>query len=170
MADNTRALSDAQLHAFKNRHTELDGALNLATDLLAGVHSKLMAELPALDDVGGDALMIGALLVRAGHQRYYWPTLEWLVEGAYRHGHKPYTNPILRSLDAGEGFCGYNPFDHYHYFVPEVDEDYTDPYPDCIRPLRFIPDDLYKWEAELGTNNQDTLRLYRGEDMDGRDA
>lgn len=80
---------------------------------------------------------------------------------------KPYTNPILRSLDAGEGFCGYNPFDHYHYFVPEVDEDYTDPYPDCIWPLRFIPDDLYKWEAELGTNNQDTHRLYRVEDIDG---
>jgi hypothetical protein len=33
-----------------------------------------------------------------------------------------------------------------------------------------IPDDLYKWEAELGTNNQDTHRLYRGEDIDGRNA
>ena len=36
--------------------------------------------------------------------------------------------------------------------------------------LRFMPADLYKWEVELGTNNQDTHRLYRGEDIDGRDA
>jgi hypothetical protein len=62
------------------------------------------------------------------------------------------------------------PFVHYHYFVPEVDEDYTDPYPNCIRPLRFILDYLYKWQAELGTKNQNTHRLYRGEDIDGRDA
>jgi hypothetical protein len=170
MTENSRTVSDAQLRAFENRHTELERALDLAADLLADVRSTLMAELPALDKVGADALMISALVVRAGSQRYYWPTLEWLVKGAYRHGHKPYTNPILRSLDAGEEFCGYNPFEHYHYCVPEVDEDFTDPYPDCIRPLRFIPDDLYKWEAELGTNTQDTHRLYRGEDLDGRDA
>jgi hypothetical protein len=170
MIDNSGALSAAEVHAFENRHTELDGALDLTTDLLDVVRTTLLAKLPALDKVGADALMISTLVVRAGHQRYYWPTLEWLVEGAYRYGHKPYINPILRSLDAGEEFCGYNPFDHYHYFVPDVNEDDTDPYPDCIRPLRFIPDDLYKWEAELGTNNQDTHRLYRGEAIDGRYA
>jgi hypothetical protein len=76
-----------------------------------------------------------------------------------------YAPSMLESSSAA-----YNPFDHYHYFVPELDEDFTEPYPDCIRPLRFILDDLYKWEAELGTNNQDIHRLYRGEDIDGRDA
>ena len=94
MRGEARAVSDAQLHAFENKHTELVRALDLATGLLTDVRSKLIAELPALDKVGADALMISALIVRAGHQRYYWPTLEWLVEGAYRHGqtiHQPYS-------------------------------------------------------------------------------
>lgn len=91
MTDETRAVSDAQIYAFENEHTELERALNLATDLLAGVRSKLMGELPALDKVGADAIMLSALVVRAGHQRYYWPTLEWLVEGAYQTIHQPYS-------------------------------------------------------------------------------
>jgi hypothetical protein len=65
MTDDTRAVSYAQLHVFENKYTEL----------LADVRSKLMAELPALDKVGADALMISALVVRAGHQRYCLPTL-----------------------------------------------------------------------------------------------
>lgn len=63
MTDNSRTVSDAQLYAFQNMHTELERALDLATDLLADVRSKLMAELPALDKVGADALMISALVV-----------------------------------------------------------------------------------------------------------
>jgi hypothetical protein len=141
MTNNNRAVSNEQLRAYENRHTELVRALGVATDLLAEVRSKLIAELPALDKVGADAIMLNALIVRAGHHRYHWPTLEWLVEGAYFHGHKPYTNPILRSLDAGDGFPGYNPFDSQHHFFPEVDEDYSDPPPEYVRPLRFVPGD-----------------------------
>lgn len=167
MTDNNCARSAAEIYAFENRHTELVGALAIATDLLADVRSKLMAELPALDKVGADALMLNALVIRAGHQRYHWTTLEWLVQGAYDHGHSPYMNPVGLSINTNTGFCGYNPFDYQHYFFPEVDEDYFDPPPEYVRPLRFVPDDLYKWEAELGTNNQDTHRLYHGEDIDG---
>lgn len=167
MTDNSGARSEAQIFAFENRHTEFVRALAIAADLLADVQSKLLAELPALDKVGADALMLNTLVIRAGHQRYHWSTLEWLVQGAYDHGHSPYMNPIGLSIDTNTGFCGYNPFDYQHYFFPEVDEDYSDPPPGYVRPLRFVPDDLYKWEVELGTNNQDTHRLYRGEDIDG---
>ena len=167
MTEKRDAVSHEQLSAFDNRHTELVSALDLTTVLLAEVRTKLLADLPALDKVGADALMLNALVIRAGHQRYYWPTLEWLVQGAYDHGHSSYMNPIGRSVDTDTGFCGYNPFDHQHYVFPEVDEDYSDPPPEYVRPLRFVPGDLYKWEAELGTNNEDTHRLYRGEDIDG---
>ncbi len=167
MTDGRDAVSDEQLFAFKNRHIELVRALDLTSVLLAEVRSKLLTDFPALDKVGADALMLNALVIRAGHQRYFWPTLEWLVQGAYDRGHRPYMNPIGRSIGADTGFCGYNPFDYHHHFFPEVDEDYSDPPPEYVRPLRFVPEDLYKWEAELGTNNQDTHRLYRGEDIDG---
>ena len=40
------------LRRFQNKHNELDRALDLATDLLAGVCSKLIAEVPTLDKVG----------------------------------------------------------------------------------------------------------------------
>lgn len=167
MTDNIGARSAAEIYAFENRHSELVRALDIATALLADVRSKLIAELPALDKVGADALMLNALVIRAGHQRYHWSTLEWLVQGAYDYGHSPYMNPIDRSIDRDMEFPGYNPFDYQHHFFPEVDEDYSDPPPEYVRPLRFVPGDLYKWEAELGTNNQDTHRLYRGEDIDG---
>lgn len=108
MTDNTRAVSDEQLYAFENRHTELVRALAIAIDLLADVRSKLLSELPALDKVGADALMLNALVIRAGHQRYHWSTLEWLVQGAYDHGHSPYMNPIGRSIDTDTEFYGYN--------------------------------------------------------------
>ncbi len=167
MTDKLDAVRDHHLYAFENRHTEHVRALGVATDLLAEVRSRLLTDLPALDKVGADALMLNALVIRAGHQRYYWPTLEWLVQGAYDHGHSPYTNPIGRSVDTNTEYCGYNPFGYQHHFFSEVDEDYSDPPPEYVRPLRFVPEDLYKWEAELGTNNQDTHRLYRGEDIDG---
>lgn len=161
--------ADARYLAFKNRIAEQLKIEALATALLAEVRSKLCSAMPVLDKVGADAVMLNALVIWAGHQRYYWPTLMWLVEQAYAHGHKPYTNPLLLSVDDGRHIERYNPFNYYHYGIPEVDEDCSDPEPDYIRPLRFLPDDLYKWEAELGTNNQDTHRLYRGEDIDDHD-
>lgn len=138
-----------------------------ADRLLADVRAKLLQEVPDLDKVGADALMLNALLIRAGRHRYYWPTLEWLARTAYEHGHRPYESPVLGRVFADCERARYTPFDAYHHFVPEVDEDYADPHPDYIRPLRFLPDDLYKWEHELGTNNEDTHKLYRGEDIDG---
>jgi hypothetical protein len=40
------------LRRFQNKHNELDRALDLAIDLLVGVRSKLIAELPTLDKLG----------------------------------------------------------------------------------------------------------------------
>lgn len=158
--------NDARYHAFKNRIAEQLKMEALATSLLAEVRLRLCREQPVLDNVGADAVMLSALAIRAGRQRYYRPTLMWLIEQAYAHSHVPYTNPILRTVDGDRHIERYNPFNHYHYGVPHVDEDYSDPEPDYIRPMRFLPEDLYKWEAELGTNNPDTRRLYRGESID----
>lgn len=71
MTDGRDAVSDEQLYAFENRHSELECALDIATASLAEVRSKLLADLPALDKVGADALMLNALVIRAGHQRYH---------------------------------------------------------------------------------------------------
>lgn len=135
--------SDARYQAFKNRIDEQLKVEALATSLLAEVRAKLCSAQPLLDSVGADAVMLSALAIRAGHQRYYWPTLIWLVEQAYAHGHKPHTNPLLRSVDDGHHIERYNPFNYYHYGKPEVDEDYADPEPEYIRPLGFLPGDLY---------------------------
>jgi hypothetical protein len=170
MTDNVFSQSSERHRAYENRLCEQVQAEALAVELLAGVRTQLAAAFPALDKVGADAVMLNALLIRAGAQRYYWPTLEWLLHSAYDHGHRAYTNPICRSVDADTVSERYNPFDYYHHQVPEVDEDYQDPFPDFYRPLRFIPSDLYKWEAELGTSNENTHRLYKGEDIDGRNA
>ena len=141
-----------------------------AVSLLDDVRRKLRAQFINLDNVGADAVMLNALAIRAGRNRYYWPTLEWLLQAAYDHGHRPYENPITAFIDRGRERARYSPFDYYHRFVPksEVSEE-EDPveYPDYLRPLRFLGSDLYKWEQELGTNNEDTHRLYRGEDIDG---
>jgi len=141
-----------------------------AVSLLDEVRRKLHAEFPSLDNVGADAVMLNALVIRAGRNRYYFPTLEWLVQAAYDHGHKPYESPVTASIDSGREWARYSPFDYYHRFVPQAhvsDEEDPEEYPDFLRPLRFLESDLYKWEQELGTNNEDTHRLYRGEDIDG---
>lgn len=141
-----------------------------AASLLGEVRRKLRAEFPSLDNVGADAVMLNALVIRAGHNRYYFPTLEWLVQAAYDHGHRPYESPVTASIDSGRERARYSPFDYYHRFVPQPhvsDEEDPEEYPDYLRPLRFLGSDLYKWEQELGTNNEDTHRLYRGEDIDG---
>lgn len=161
--------NEARYHAFKDRIDEQLKIEALATTLLAEVRSRLCADQPVLDSVGADAVMLSALAIRAGRQRYYRPTLMWLVQQAYDHGHAPYINPILCLVDSDRRIERYNPFNYYHYGIPTVDEDYSEPEPDYIRPLWFLPDDLYKWEAELGSNNQDTHRLYRGEGIDGND-
>lgn len=170
MAENNFTLNRERHRAFRSMRREKVRAEEFATELLSGVRSQLSAEFPTLDKVGADAIMLNALLIRAGIQRYYRPTLEWLLQSAYDHGHREYTNPICQSIDAGTLFERYNPFDYYHYHVPEVDEDYQDPFPDFHRPLRFIPSDLFKWEAELGTSNKNTVRLYNGEEIDELDA
>ncbi|WP_374613795.1 hypothetical protein [Sphingorhabdus sp.] len=157
---------DARYHAFKNRIAEQLEIEALATKLLTYVRSTLCSTQPVLDQVGADAVMLSTLATRAGRQRYYRPTLMWLVDQAYAHGHQPYTNPLLRSIDSNRHIERYNPFNHYHYGVPRVDEDYSDPEPDYVRPLRFLPGDLYKWELELGSSYLDTLRLLRGENID----
>ena len=138
--------------------------------LLDEVRRKLRAEFSSLDNVGADAVMLNALVIRAGRNRYYFPTLEWLVQAAYDHGHRPYESPVTASIDRGREWARYSPFDYYHRFVPQADvseEEDPEEYPDHLRPLRFLASDLYKWEQELGTNNEDTHRLYRREDVDG---
>jgi hypothetical protein len=158
--------TDARYNAFKNRIAEQLTIEALATKLLTDVRSTLCSTQPVLDQVGADAVMLSALAIRAGRQRYYRPTLMWLVDQAYAHGHVPYTNPLLRPIDSDRHIERYNPFNHYHYGVPRVDEDYSDPEPDYVRPLRFLQGDLYKWELELGSSYPDTLRLIRGESID----
>ena len=141
-----------------------------AVSLLDDVRRKLRAEFSSLDNVGADAVMLNALVIRAGRNRYYFPTLEWLVQTAYDHGHRPYESPVTAFIDSGIERARYLPFDYYHRFVPQADvsgEEDPEEYPDYLRPLRFLGSDLYKWEQELGTNNEDTHRLYRGEDVDG---
>jgi hypothetical protein len=170
MTEDGIALSGERPRAYDIIRSEQAQAEALAVELLSAVRAQLSAAFSELDNVGADAIMLNSLLIRAGTQRYYWPTLEWLLQAAYDHGHRPYTNPICRLVDAGTEFERYNPFDYYHRQVPAVDEDYQDPPPDFYRPLRFMHADLYKWEAELGTNNENTRRLYEGEDIDGRDA
>lgn len=155
---------------FLNITAQQEKAEAQAVTLLDDVRSQLRTLIPELDNVGADAVMLNALAIRAGRNRYYWPTLEWLVQSAYDHGHRPYENPITASIDGRAERARYSPFDYYHRFVPEVEEsDEEDPevYPDYLRPLRFLGSDLYKWEQELGTNNEDTHRLYRGEDLNG---
>jgi len=142
----------------------------VAVSLLDDVRRNLRNQFLDLDNVGADAVMLNALAIRAGRNRYYWPTLEWLLQAAYDHGHRPYENPITASIDRDVERARYSPFDYYHRFVPEAEvSEEEDPveYPDYLRPLRFLGSDLYKWEQELGTNNEDTHRLYRGEDADG---
>lgn len=158
--------ADARYLAFKNRIAEQLKIEALATKLLTDVRSTLCSTQPVLDQVGADAVMLSALAIRAGRQRYYRPTLMWLVDQAYAHGHQPYSNPLLRSIDINRHIERYNPFNHYHYCAPRVDEDCFDPEPDHVRPLRFLPGDLYKWELELGSCYPDTLRLIRGENVD----
>ncbi|MBC2652358.1 hypothetical protein [Novosphingobium aerophilum] len=138
--------------------------------LLDEVRRKLRAEFPSLDNVGADAVMLNALVIRAGRNRYYFPTLAWLVQAAYEHGHRPYESPITASICSGIERSRYSPFDFYHRLEPPVDvSDEEEPveYPDHLRPLRFLARDLYQWEQELGTSNENTHRLYRGEDVDG---
>jgi hypothetical protein len=141
-----------------------------AMSLFDEVRRKLRAEFPSLDNVGADAVMLNALAIRAGRNRYYCPTLEWLVQAAYDHGHRPYESPVTASIDRGRERARYSPFDYYHRFVPQPrasEEEDPEEYPDNLRPLRFLDSDLYKWEQELGTSNEDTHRLYRGEEIDG---
>ncbi len=139
----------------------------LASTLLADVRSQLAAKMPGLDSVGADALMLNALIIRAGRHRYYWPTLEWLVQAAYRHGHRPYEAPLLGSIFAEAEYPRYSPFDLCHDNVLDLEEeDYMAPLPDHARPLRFLDRDLYQWELELGTSNKDTHTLLRGEALD----
>lgn len=40
--------------------------------LLDEVRRKLRAEFPSLDNVGADAVMLNALVIRAGRNRYYF--------------------------------------------------------------------------------------------------
>lgn len=139
----------------------------LASTLLADVRSQLAAKIPELDSVGADALMLNALIIRAGRHRYYWPTLEWLVQTAYRYGHRPYEEPLLGKIYAEAEYPRYSPFDLFHDNVFDLEEeDYMDPLPDHARPLRFLDRDLYRWELELGTSNEDTHKLLRGEALD----
>lgn len=145
-------------------------AEELATKLLATVRVDLRAVFPDLDKVGADAIMLNALLVSAGKHRYYWPTLQWLVETAYAAGHRPYDSPVLGRFFDEKCKAAYNPFGPDHHFKPEVDEDHCDPEPDYVRPLRFLEGDLYKWEHELGTSVEDTQRLYRRADIDDEPA
>lgn len=170
MTEDGIALSGEQPRTYDVIRSEQADAEALAAELLSTVRAQLSSASFDLDNVGADAIMLNALLIRAGTQRYYWPTLEWLLQAAYDHGHRPYANPICRLVDAGKEFERYNPFDFYHHQIPVVDEDHQDPSPDCHRPLRFMPTDLYKWEVELGTDNMNTHRLYEGEDINERDA
>ena len=161
---------------FREIAAKKAGAEELAVALLAEVRLKLIEAFPELDKVGADATMLAALAFRAGKHRYYWPTLQWIIETAYGKGHLPYANPVaLRGLDNGEREdwlvpTGYNPFSTVHHHIPEGDADYYEdqdaPLPDYQRPLRFLQGDVYKWERELGTSVEETHRLYRGEDID----
>lgn len=165
MDENLDPETAARVSAYKNKNDYQLRGEALAADLLFEVRSKLRAEFPTLDDVGADALILNAMYIRAGRQRYRPETLEWLADAAYDYGYRqcryPYRDRVF-SPDGGR----YNPFDLYHDVKCEVDEDFDDPGPVYIRPLKFLSSDLTKVEVDRGWLDQDTEQLLQGKDMD----